>query len=78
MNNNFNDQTQTESRYCYYCVRGYSELDYRDTHLLGKFTSSYGKILPRRKTGVCAWHQRKLAEAIKRARFMALLPYLKR
>lgn len=64
--------------YCHYCVRGYDDVNYRDVKLLHRFTSSYGKILPRRKTHVCAWHQRKLARAIKRARYMALLPYVKR
>jgi small subunit ribosomal protein S18 len=40
-----------------------------------RFTSSYGKIVPRRRSGVCSKHQRSLAEAIKRCRFMALLPF---
>ncbi|MCX6746256.1 MAG: 30S ribosomal protein S18, partial [Candidatus Parcubacteria bacterium] len=43
-----------------------------------RWTSSYSKIVPRRRSGVCTKHQRKLAQAIKRARFMALLPYLPR
>lgn len=65
-------------KYCHYCVNGHDEIDYREVNLLTRFTSSYGKILPRRKTGVCAWHQRKMAEAIKRARFMALMAFVKR
>lgn len=73
-----NQQQQQEDRYCHFCVRGYQEVDYRDTRLLTRFTSSYAKILPRRKTGVCTWHQRKLSEAIKRSRFMALMPFVKR
>ncbi|MDD5039685.1 MAG: 30S ribosomal protein S18 [Patescibacteria group bacterium] len=62
-------------RECHFCTNAMSEVDYKDIKLLQRFTSSYGKILPRKKTGICAKHQRKLAEAIKRARFMALLPY---
>ena len=52
-------------------------IDYKDVKLLQAFIAENGKILPRRLTGVSAWQQRKLTEAIKRARFMALLPYTK-
>ena len=48
-------------------------IDYKNVSLLGRFVSDRGKIVPRRRTGVCARHQRRLAEAIKRARFLALL-----
>ncbi len=51
------------------------EIDYKNRDLLSKFTSEYGRILPRRITGVSAKKQRMLARAIKRARFLALLPY---
>lgn len=61
---------------CHFCVMGIKSIDYKDVQTLRRFMSSYAKILPRRKTGVCAKHQRKLAQAIKRARFMALLPYI--
>ena len=61
---------------CYFCTNNYTEIDYKDAQLLRRFTSSYGKIAPRRRSGVCATHQRKLAMAIKRARVMALLPYV--
>ena len=50
-------------------------IDYKDIVLLRRFVSERGKIEPRRRTGVCAKHQRKLSLAIKRARFLALLPY---
>jgi len=63
---------------CYFCQNGIREIDYKDTTILQKFTSGYAKILPRRKTDVCAKHQRKLARAIKRARHMALIPYTTR
>jgi len=52
-------------------------IDYKDTKLLQSFIAENGKILPRRLTGVGAWQQRKLTEAIKRARNLALLPYTK-
>ncbi len=51
------------------------DIDYKNIDLLSKFTSDYGRILPRRLTGVCARRQRKLRLAIIRARFLALVPY---
>lgn len=68
----------TKEKFCYFCVNGIKEIDYKDTQLLRKFISSYNKIAPRRRSGVCSKHQRKLAQAIKRARTMALLPFIKR
>lgn len=52
-------------------------IDYKDVKLLQSYIAENGKILPRRLTGVSAWQQRKLTEAIKRARNIALLPYTK-
>ena len=52
-------------------------VDYKDDKLLGRFLTERGKILPRRLSGVSARHQRQLAIAIKRARYLALLPYIK-
>ena len=52
-------------------------IDYKDVKLLQTFIAENGKILPRRLTGVSAWQQRKVTEAIKRARNLALLPYTK-
>ncbi|MCX6002575.1 MAG: 30S ribosomal protein S18 [Chloroflexi bacterium] len=49
-------------------------IDYKNVSLLGRFVSDRGKIVPRRRTGVCAKHQRSLAQAIKRSRFLAMLP----
>jgi small subunit ribosomal protein S18 len=49
--------------------------DYRDTKMLSRFISDTGKILPRRRTGVSAKYQRRLAQTIKRARYLALIPY---
>ena len=64
-----------KAKYCYFCVNGINDLDYKNSQQLQRFTSSYGKIVPRRRSGVCSAHQRKVAEAIKRCRFMALLPF---
>jgi len=63
---------------CYFCQNNIKKINYKDTALLQRFFSTYCRILPRKKTDVCTKHQRKLAQAIKRARFMALLPYVKK
>ena len=59
---------------CHFCVEK-TPIDYKDISRLRNYVSERGKIEPRRRTGVCAKHQRRLALAIKRARFLALLPY---
>jgi small subunit ribosomal protein S18 len=61
---------------CYFTSNGITHIDYKDVDLLKKFISERGKILPRRVTGTSAKYQRKLTVAIKRARQMALLPYV--
>ncbi|HPY08724.1 MAG: 30S ribosomal protein S18 [Patescibacteria group bacterium] len=61
-----------KNKECYFCVNNL-EVDYKDVRTLRRFINFYRKILPGKRTGVCAWHQRKLATAIKRARVMALL-----
>ena len=61
---------------CQFCVDKASFIDYKDTAKLRRFISERSKILPRRTTGTCAMHQRQLTEAIKRARQIALLPYV--
>ena len=58
------------------CIRDRECIDYKDAAKLRRYTSERGKILPRRTTGTCAMHQRQLTEAIKRARQVALLPYV--
>lgn len=63
---------------CHFCANGILEIDYKNTQLLQRFLSSYARILPKRRTGTCAKHQRQLARAVKRARTMALLPYTNR
>ncbi|GHS99377.1 hypothetical protein AGMMS50276_22880 [Synergistales bacterium] len=62
-------------KFCFYCVEKQEKIDYKEPEKLKKYTSERGKIIPRRVTGNCAKHQRLLTEAIKRARYMALLPY---
>ncbi len=61
---------------CFFCSEKVKEIDYKDTSRLRRYISDRGKIEPRRKTGTCAKHQRALATAIKRARHLALLPYV--
>ena len=62
---------------CQFCVDKVQHIDYKDmVRLRMKYTSERGKILPRRMTGTCAKHQRQLSTAIKRARVIALLPYV--
>ncbi|MCI0479410.1 30S ribosomal protein S18 [Candidatus Uhrbacteria bacterium] len=63
-------------RPCAFCQANVSAINYKDTNTLRRYLSSFGKIVARKRSGVCAWHQRKLANAIKRSRFMGLLPYV--
>ena len=60
---------------CRFCVDKIDDINYKDMRLLGSFMSEKGKITPRRISGVCAPHQRRLAEAIKQARNIALIPF---
>ncbi len=60
---------------CRFCADKVDLIDFKDVKLLQNFIPERGKVLPRRISGVCATHQRMLAEAIKRARNIALLPY---
>ncbi|RSL28794.1 30S ribosomal protein S18 [Salibacterium salarium] len=62
---------------CYFTVNKIEKIDYKDVELLKKFISERGKILPRRVTGTSAKYQRRLTKAIKRARHVALLPYVR-
>lgn len=62
---------------CYFLSKGISYVDFRDTDLLQKFIDPHGRILNRKKTGLSTKYQRKVTNAIKKARFMALMPYVK-
>ncbi len=65
-----------KKKVCQFCAEYVEEIDYKDVERLRKFISERGKILPRRITGTCSSHQRALTRAIKRARVVALLPYV--
>jgi small subunit ribosomal protein S18 len=60
---------------CYFCQKNIQEIDFKNTELLRRFTSGLAKIRPKKRTGICASHQRRLSKAIKRARFLGLLPF---
>ena len=62
-------------KYCRFTVEGIEQVDYKDVELLKDFVSETGKIVPSRITGTKAKYQRQLATAVKRARYLALLPY---
>jgi len=63
--------------HCFFCQKGKKLVDFKDVQATSRFLSAAGKIKNRKKTGLCARHQRGLTHAIKRARFMGLLPYVK-
>lgn len=71
----YRGRPRTRIKACRFCTDKSKVIDYKDIDLLTSLTSQRGRILPRRKTGVCARHQRLVTQAIKRARHMALLPY---
>ncbi|NLK59297.1 MAG: 30S ribosomal protein S18 [Tissierellia bacterium] len=66
---------RSRRKVCSFCADKSSTIDYKDTKKLSKYITERGKILPRRVTGTCSKHQRKLTAAIKIARQVALLPY---
>ena len=79
-NSSYDDQNPNKFRkeskkICAFCAEKSEVIDYKNVAKLRKYMTEKGKIIPRRTTGVCAKHQRELANAIKRARVMALLPY---
>lgn len=67
---------RSRRKVCRFCADKATNIDYKDVHTLEKFVTESAKIMPRRMSGVCAKHQRELAIAIKRARIVALLPYI--
>jgi small subunit ribosomal protein S18 len=73
---NLRRQQLFRSRRCPFSCEGAMTIDYKDVRVLSKFISERGKIIPSRVTSVCLKKQRELAIAIKRARFLALLPYV--
>lgn len=63
-------------RYCRFCENKEIHIDFKDEKKLLRFTSEQGKIIPRRISGTCAKHQRMVVKAIKRARQLAIIPYI--
>ena len=61
---------------CYFTTNNVKQIDYKDIDILKKFLNPHARILGKGRTGVCSKHQRQLAQAIKRSRFMGLLPFV--
>ena len=76
MANEQHARPRKRKKVCDFCVDKVTVIDYKDTAKIRRYLSERGKILPRRTTGTCAKHQRQLTIAIKRARHVALLPYI--
>ena len=75
MERNFKNNRKRR-KVCSFCVDKATAIDYKDVAKIRRYISERAKIMPRRMTGVCAPHQRQLAQALKRARHIALLPYV--
>ena len=71
-----NPKNRKRRKVCQFCEQKATFVDYKNTDTLKHYLSERGKILPRRTTGACAMHQRQVTEAVKRARQIALLPYV--
>lgn len=71
-----NRDRRPRRKVCAFCADKIEKIDYKDVPRLRRYLSERGKIVPRRVTGTCARHQRQLTTAIKRARHLALLPYV--
>lgn len=70
------NSTTKKERYCYFCVNKDVAIDYKNTEVLKRFLSSFGKIVARKRSGLCSGHQREVAQEVKRARIIALLPFV--
>jgi len=69
-------QTKQPLKQCHYCANNKSVIDYKDVQTLRRFVSSYMKIAPKRRSGLCSKHQRKVANAIKQARIAGLMAFV--
>ncbi len=69
------NRRDASQRQCHYCVHNMAHVEYKDIQTLRRFVSSYYKIAPRRRSGLCAFHQRKVARAIKQARIAGLMGF---
>jgi small subunit ribosomal protein S18 len=72
------NSSEQKIKACFYCTHPELVVDYKDIGNLGRFVSSYKKIAPRRRSGLCSKHQDEVASAVKRARQLALMPYVAR
>jgi small subunit ribosomal protein S18 len=66
------------TKQCFFCSQNLQNIDYKDTEMLRRFTSGQAKIVNPKHTGICATHERRLSNAVKRARFMGLMPFVQR
>ncbi|PIQ67322.1 30S ribosomal protein S18 [Candidatus Uhrbacteria bacterium CG_4_9_14_3_um_filter_41_35] len=71
-----NNNLLTTDKYCNFCVNQQLDIDYKNTELLKRYISSFAKITSRKRSGLCAKHQRKISLEVKRARIMAFLPFV--
>lgn len=76
MRPNYNNNTPQVKKQCYFCSNKMTTIDYKDTQNLRRFMSPHAKILNHKRTGTCPKHQRVITQALKRARHMALLPFV--
>lgn len=70
------DSQKIEKKSCFFCDNKMEKIDFKDAYLIRRFMNSQGKIYPPKKHGTCARHQRTLTNAIKKARIMALVPFV--
>ncbi len=66
------------NKQCYFCTNGFKYIDYKDIDTLKRFITQHASIMKSKKAGVCALHQKKLTTSIKRARHLALIPFVSR
>lgn len=76
--NNYNRGGFGKKKFCYFCRKKIEEIDYKDTASLKRHLGIWSKIRPAKDTGTCSKHQRLITQAVKRARFLALIPYVSR
>ncbi|MFC1751618.1 30S ribosomal protein S18 [Patescibacteria group bacterium] len=62
---------------CYFCTSSIRKIDYKDMENISKFIDAQAKIIKKKETGLCVKHQKRLTQAVKRARFMAFLPFVR-
>ncbi|PIR96411.1 MAG: 30S ribosomal protein S18 [Candidatus Doudnabacteria bacterium CG10_big_fil_rev_8_21_14_0_10_42_18] len=75
-NNNNRNNNLNIKKVCFFCANKMTTVDYKDTQALRRFMSPHAKILNHKRTGTCPKHQRVITQALKRARHMALLPFV--